>query len=309
VLAKFWEGLGGKLADRWAAVSVPALVFWLGGLLAWAHSRGGLHSLATLTGWLDRQSTPVQLGSLLTVLLAVAASGVVVQRLTEPVLRLLEGYWPSWATPLRGRLVTRVQRRAQEEDTAWQRLARAVEPGTNSTPEQVAEFVRLDQRRRRRPNDPNRYMPTHIGNILRAAETWPKDKYGLDAVVIWPRLWLVLPDTTRQELHAARAGLDGAVAAAVWGLLFCAFTAWTPLALAVGLVVAAAAVALWVPARAEVFADLLEAAYDLHRIGLYQQLRWPLPANPKEEHREGERLTTYLWRGGDTPEPTFTREQ
>jgi hypothetical protein len=35
-------------------------------------------------------------------------------------------------------------------------------------------------------------------------------------------------------------------------------------------------------------------------------LRWPLPTNPKEEHLEGQRLTTYLWRGSDDPDPTFS---
>jgi hypothetical protein len=34
----------------------------------------------------------------------------------------------------------------------------------------------------------------------------------------------------------------------------------------------------WIPGRAEVFDDLLEATFDLHRIALYRQLRCPLPA-------------------------------
>ena len=42
MLADFWKAAGGKLADRWAAVSIPALIFWLGGLAAWTYHRGGL---------------------------------------------------------------------------------------------------------------------------------------------------------------------------------------------------------------------------------------------------------------------------
>ncbi len=61
-----------------------------------------------------------------------------------------------------------------------------------------------------------------------------------------------------------------------------------------------------VPARAQVFGDLIEAAYDQHRTVLYTQLRWPLPANPQQEREHGQRLTAYLWRGSDTPDPTFT---
>ena len=45
---------------------------------------------------------------------------------------------------------------------------------------------------------------------------------------------------------------------------------------------------------------------DLHRTALYQQLRWPLPTDPKQEHSQGEHLTSYLWRGSHDPDPTFT---
>jgi hypothetical protein len=36
------------------------------------------------------------------------------------------------------------------------------------------------------------------------------------------------------------------------------------------------------PARTEVFADLVEAAYDLYRCDVYRQLWWLLPATPAE---------------------------
>ncbi|MEX5258523.1 hypothetical protein, partial [Kocuria arenosa] len=54
------------------------------------------------------------------------------------------------------------------------------------------------------------------------------------------------------------------------------------------------------------FADLVETAYDLYRGRLYQQLRWPLPANPGEEHACGKALTQYLVRGSDRAHPRFT---
>jgi hypothetical protein len=149
-------------------------------------------------------------------------------------------------------------------------------------------------------------MPTRTGNILRAAETRPADKYGLEAVIVWPRLWLVMPDVTRQELGTARASLDASVAAVVWGVLFCGFTPLAWWALPVGVAVAVAAVVWWVPGRAEVFADLVEAAYDLHRSTLYQQLRWPLPANPHQEHQSGQQVTKHLWRGSNETTPEFT---
>ena len=125
-------------------------------------------------------------------------------------------------------------------------------------------------------------------------------------MTVWPRLWLVLPDRASQELVAARASLDSSAAVAVWGLLFCFFGIWTPLAVVPGLGVAVFAVTVWAPPRAKTFADLVEAAYDLYRPALYQQLRWPLPSNPAEERKQGRLLTTYLWRGSQRTSPEFT---
>jgi hypothetical protein len=142
--------------------------------------------------------------------------------------------------------------------------------------------------------------------LLRAAERRPADKYGLDAVIVWPHLWLLLPDTTQTELHAARASLDAAAADAIWGVLFCVFAPLAWVAIPVGLTVAVAAIALIVPARAQVFGDLVEAAYDLHRTLVYRQLRWPLPANPSEERDMGTALTNYLRRGSDASTLVFT---
>jgi hypothetical protein len=307
LLGNFWQGVGGKLADRWGAIATPALVFALGGLLAWSYSRGGLGRLTMVTRWMGGQTTVAQVVVVLTVLLAVAGTGLIVNRLTFPVLRLLEGYWPPWCGRLCRSLLAQVEQRAIADEAAWKELApRVYSPTPDATRAEVEAFARLDQRRRRRPNTASRYMPTRIGNILRAAESWPKDKYGLDATVVWPRLWLVLPDSSRQELLTARMALNSAVAAVIWGLLFCVYAVWTPFAILAGLAVATAAVAFWVPYRAEVFGDLLEAAYDLHRFALYQQLRWPLPTDPMDEHSQGECLTEYLWRGGNDPSPTFT---
>ncbi|MFE2264925.1 hypothetical protein [Streptomyces griseosporeus] len=303
-MGSFWSGVGGKLAERWAALTAPALVFWLGGLLAWTHARGGARAWEAPADWLKRQPAGGQAVVLLGLLCAVGATAVAVDRLTRPVLVLLEGYWPAPLRPLRRKLTERVQRRRQTAQDDFQTLAPAIHGGT-ATAEQRERYASVDRALRRLPTGP-RLLPTRTGNVLRAAETRPIDKYGLDAVVVWPRLWLLLPDPVRDELGGARRALDSSVRACVWGVLFVAFTPWTLWALPAGLAVAVAAVYVWVPARAEVFADLLEAAFDLHRGALYTQLRWPLPANPAEERVTGRRVTTYLLRGLDGTTPTFT---
>ena len=309
MLTAFWSSIGGKFADRFVALSAPALAFWLGGLLAWSSAHGGLHALTIPAAWLDRKSALTQVVVLLIIIFGLTASGLVVNRLTMPVLRILEGYWPARPARLqqiRRDLVTRLQNKAKIEEDAWQELTAQIQPPATPTAEQLASIARLDRRRHRRPDAPNLFMPTRIGNLLRAAETRPYARYGLNAVVVWPRLWLVLPDTTRKELASARTVLDNAVAASIWGVLFCVFIPWTFLALPVGLTVATVAVTVWVPTRAEVFGELVVAAFDMHRTAVYRELRWPLPANPKEERDQGKALTTYLQVGSDDPAPTFT---
>jgi len=305
MLTAFWQAVGGKLADRLAVVSVPALVFWLGGLAAWTVHRGSLPAVASQLAWLDRQGTGVQVAALLAALLALAGSGIAVGSLAATVLRLLEGYWPRWAAPVRLRLARRLAERAAREAPAWQKAhARVQQPG-DFTAEDLAVYARLERHRRRRPSAPAYFQPTPIGNILRAAERRPLDKYGLDPVILWPRLWPLLPGSLRSDLLAARASLDRAAMAATWGVLFCAFAPLTLWAIPAGLAVAVIAVTSVIPARAQAFGDLMEAAYDQYRTALYTQLRWPLPANPQEEHEAGRQLTFYLWRGSDDPTPAF----
>jgi hypothetical protein len=304
VLAGFWQAVGGKLADRWVAVSVPALIFWLGGFAAWTYHRGGLHTLSG-QAWLKGQTSVEQIAIIVVSLLAVTLSGLVVERAATPALRLLEGYWPSWTGPLRRRLTSWLARRAADEGTAWQ-AAYARINGDNPTAEDFAVFAGLERRRRRRPASARYFLPTPIGNILRAAERRPVDKYGLDTITVWLPMWLVLPEATRNELRTARASLDAAVAGALWGILFCAFTPFAWIVMPIGLAVTVIAVLVVIPSRAQVFGELIEATYDLHRGALYEQLRWPLPTNPGQEHQVGPELTSYLRRGSDKAFPVFT---
>jgi hypothetical protein len=100
-----------------------------------------------------------------------------------------------------------------------------------------------------------------------------------------------------------------AVAAVVWSVAFCAFAPFTPWTLAVGLMLAAATLWLWVPARAQTFTALVESTFDLYRFSLYSQLKLPLPTKPTNEPSTGRELTAYLYRGFASPETTFVEEK
>jgi len=143
-------------------------------------------------------------------------------------------------------------------------------------------------------------MPTRLGNILRAAEHKPLAKYGLDAIVCWSRLWLLLPDAVKKDLQAARADLNTAARVWLWSLLFCGWTfvggsLWAAWSMLFGLLSAWFAYG-WALDAASTYGELIEAAFDLHRHLLYQSSRWNLPADPAIEHRVGQELTQYLRR-------------
>ena len=294
--AKFLESVGGKLAEQWVATLLtPAFVFWAGGAIATLQRFGW----ATLSTRFSQQPETLQIAFLVSVFCLIAASAFVVQRFDLAVLRWLEGYWFPWLRPLRRWLIAREHKRSQWIDDLWQQLNR-INP-TQLTPEQRGELrdelIQCDWQQHYIPL-PDQIMPTRLGNILRAAEQRPLEKYGLDAIVCWSRLWLLLSDAVKKDLQEARADLNAAARVWLWSLLFIVWTAlgaWW--AAPVGILSAIFAYYYWALAAARIYGELIESTFDLHRQLLYQSLRWNLPADPEVERQVGQELTQYLWRG------------
>jgi hypothetical protein len=296
VLTKFWEGLGGKLGEQWSAALVaPAAIFWAGGLGLWILDKGWSDSGRRIVDWFAGLSGAEQGLVAVGALLALAGSAIVVDLLTLPVVRLLEGYWPTGFHWLRRRLTDRRSAKVLAKETELQALAAKLAKEGLTADEQT-RFVQLDVDLRRIPTAPEQRLPTRLGNVLRSAETWPRAKYGLDPVVAWPRLWLVLDDDVKKELVEARQRLDQAVATFIWGVLLVVWLFLSWLAFPAALAVCAFGY-WWAVRAAEVFADLVEAVYDVFRPNLYTKLRLPAPERPADEAAFGEQVTAYLWRG------------
>jgi hypothetical protein len=338
----FWTGLGGELSKHWITkILTPAFAFWLGALAAiWWHT----HAAGVAeNGWgAELSATAAAIESLsglnqalLVVggLLAVTGSAVVVERLTTPAMRFLEGYWRR-PRRLRAWLVGRHVDRRRHWKSTVDELALRQRLGTLS----VAEFLELEDpttpparktvlRRaratgfdaamaaelsrgqsilRRTPRQDAMIMPTRLGNILRAAERRPLEKYGLDAVVCWYALWQVLPDALRTDLTTARSTMDKAVRLWLWGLLFVVWTPFTWWSLAVAVLVPAATYTGSMLAAARGFGEWTVTAFDLHRFALYDGLRVPRPVTPEQERQvTGPLVTDLLWGGSDDPKLTY----
>lgn len=313
--AKFLEGFSGKLAERWVgALFTPAFIFWLGGGIV-AIQRFGWVAFADFFGDLD---DPLPAAITIFALLVVAVSGFVAQNFDFTTLQLLEGYWPGWCRPLSQRGLRRQKQRFRLLDSRYQAFN---QKGISTlTPEEREIYIRMDLELSQFPSF-GRFLPTKLGNILRAAEDRCLEKYGLDAIICWPRLWLLLPDSVRAEISEARNNLNLMARLWLWSLMF---LLWTPI-FWIGLPIEMRAVLMWVAQGwpimlgscsmvltyrwtiqvALVYGDLLESAFDLYRFYLYRALHWPLPSNPNEERSLGYKLTDFLWHGSTQKFPEF----
>jgi hypothetical protein len=293
VLSAFWESFGSTLGERSAAsLLTPAVAFWTIGLLA-SETGGG-----PAAGWIDKLGglgSTEQVIVSVALLIALGASAAAIRTFVEPTISLLEGYWPSPLRRLERRRRKRVCKQLAAAATEINNLSRAAESRAWTT-EENRRVAALTRWRRGFPARADDAMPTRLGNVLRAAEDRPFDRYGLDAVVCWPRLWLVLPQDVRDEVAGARRALDTAVELLIWSCLTVVWVAlawWPPLVAVAG---AAFSYRLAVRAAAT-YGDLLEATFDLHRSTLFEALDRPLAGSPSAQLEAGLELSEYLLRG------------
>ena len=300
-------------------------------------------------------SQPLQIAILVGCFCIIAASAFIVQRFDRATLRFLEGYWHPLLYSIRQQrtqyyrdrkinLEQQNQTLRQTEatrKTELKALKRIIETqGAVSlsdeerdryhqlneqllTPKEQETLSRIRQQLRAMPIANTDLMPTRLGNILRSAERAPLHKYGLDAIICWSRLWMLLPDAVKKDLQEARTNLNNAARVWLWSILFCIWTfvsCWllttskpsistnnlTVLFLFLEVLVTIWQLILgslsaifaynWALEAASTYGELIEAAFDLHRHLLYQSIRWNLPSDPVVEHRVGQELTQYLRR-------------
>ncbi len=289
----------------------PAWLFWLlGGLFSLlAAGPRGLEVVRGLVTSLSPQGWALFVGVPLFVL--VLLSEGFMGLFEESLLRGLEGYgWPRGLLGIREWLRARQRRARAALEQELEALAAQVREGLREQdldPRLVERYAHLDMARYTMPQD--YVLPTRLGNLLRAAEEYVEQRYGLNAVLVWPRLWLLLPAETRELLAGAYRGLAAAARGWGWGLAF--GLVWGPVTgvLAVygrgwGWVLLTGLVSLgWMGlayrlavARAAVLSELVRAAFDVHRLALYDAVGWPRPS-PMDEVEAGRRLTAFLWRG------------
>jgi len=270
-------------------------------LPVFAFAAGTAALAATMTGWHQADTWWAGLDAARQVALGVAAAAavvvlaIIIGTQVVAMTRVLEGYWPSrWVNATLGRLGRWRERKRRAS------LAAAADTSDLAALRSYLAF----------PPD-GEPLPTRLGNALLAAESYPGDeqRWGIDAVFWWPRLYLILPDSARDQVDNARASLDQLVVltmlSAAFGVVSLALSC-AGLNLAVGLSCAAGALLLsrssYLAAvtAAAVFGDLVRSSYDLFRGDLLGKLGWPMPPTLAAERQLWTALGEQLYARGTT---------
>lgn len=302
--------------------SVPIISLWL--LL-----RAG--SFSGQSDW--RQLVPADLKSdvlaIILAVLAIALLAALVQPFQLRIVRLLEGYWESWALTARiAPVLTEYQRRKiitlRHRDNTLYRQLKGEPDKTLSLSDlareqrkrlrQTAERIRVRRKIARYPRQVERVvplegggkdkdiplMPTALGNALRAAEHAGGERYGLDTLTSWPRIYPLFSERFAAAQGASRDSMDAASTLCVgflvatglgagalwdepkayWILVVTVFLSWWSY---VGAVAAAVQYGMHI-----------RVAYDLHRHDLLTAMHLPLPETLEEEYMRFRHLTKFL---------------
>jgi hypothetical protein len=263
--------LGKKLAEQWLTLlALPGALYVAAAVVARTLGRDHTwdldHLLDQITAWAEDPRIDTVAGQLVVFVAVVAASaliGLAAQGMSAALEQVwFAADWASWPWFL-PRLVDPVVEWRQKR---WRRRHRAVEqarsPDHGFRSAQGYTFaVAYDRMARTSVEYPQR--PTWCGDRLNALAQRLGHDHDLDVAVVWPHLWLVLPDPVRSEITEARQSLGRATTLVAWGVLYLGLAVWWfPVVL---VSTAVCAVGWWrTRAATEVYATLLEASVRLH---------------------------------------------
>ena len=270
LFGSFTDALGKRfLLTSW----LPSLLL-IGAILTEVAVAAGV---SRVTSWVQSFPGLIQAAGVALILLVVTLVATLLAVSTTSLLRFCEGYWGN------GRLYRHIglRRRAHysqviealDTDAGYGRLYRQFPP----------------------PDLRDRAMPTRVGNILLSAELYPLVRYGIDAVLVWPRLYQAAPDSFRDRLAAAASVMEQMVSLIACGLVFAGVGTVTalvllpwyaaPICVAAGLVLAAVAYRGLLSSCAP-YAETVRTGFDLYRNSLITAIGWnAAPDLPAERYQ------------------------
>jgi hypothetical protein len=205
------------------------------------------------------------------------------------LIQLYEGY--PWQRSTVGAWRTAVHRRRRENAEArWLGYPRIIRALGQDPLGLAAQSYRSAQGRALMefPDDPSSILPTTLGNVIRAFETYPRSRYGMSAIPLWPRLIAVMDAPFADGISQAKTAFDFMLNSSFLSAALCVvhfavtvarpFVLYSPIALATWIIqilaLAGSAAAFYVLAvgRARAWGEMVRAAFDLYRWALLEQL-------------------------------------
>ena len=257
---------------------------------------------ASLDAWVK---LPAQIQALyiLSGLIIVIFLAYLIRNFQYVINRLFEGYW-SRIPILAGLRKFRVKlyKKHWEYLDALARSTSTLQEAIEIIAEQLAFYPP--------PNHLDKLMPTRIGNILRAAEIYAYDRYGIDSTIIWTRLRPLLKTEAIEPLEDKKTTLDSMLLmsflATIFTIVWCPVLAiytdrWDLFLLcAFGLPLA------WICYQTAVqsalaYGEQIKATFDLYRNDLLKTLNRPIPSDADAERKEWLRLTRFFYRNLPLP--------
>jgi hypothetical protein len=202
------------------------------------------------------------------------------------IVRLFEGY-PLWRWPS-----------LDEVGKEWHRAIsfHLGKPGSG-------EYWYLEYGRYPPPRD---VLPTRLGNVLRAAERYPEQRYGAEMILIWPRLYQVLPREAADDVEGARSTMEFLLVLSLWFVtvatgapLVAILMHDTPVVALVCFAVGAGgayAAYLSAIAAASEYGEQLRSVFDVYRLDLLRRLSLPRVENIADEWHHWQTLGAFIGR-------------
>jgi hypothetical protein len=235
--------------------------------------------------------------------------GFLLLALNTPIIKLYEN-----GLLFSGRLKQRNEERHKQDYSALiarrEDYRRAVEDGQDidialAKLEATYERIETLKKSQRLPYNKDHVRPTALGNAFAVTEEYSYERYGMDAMVYWPRLTAVIPEGYQSQIADLKTTLDFllnlSLLAGIFGLGVLGVGAWfrTIPELVYGiltLVVAYGAYRLAVGSAREL-GELVMSCFDLFRGALLEKYGLSKPTRLTIEWRLWQSLASFIRRG------------
>lgn len=236
--------------------------------------------------------------------------------LNIPIIRLYEGY--PWQESWIGKLLTsRNRSRLQEAQllvSGSENLDGEADQRGQDNPSPAILSETLDQLAihldTQLPDSPDYVLPTRLGNVISCFERYPAQAYGMDAVVLWPRLISKIDAGFASTIDDAKTSFDfmlnssflsaltilGMLGVSIWNPMPLNVAAALPWAWRAGVFLFLTMIFyVWAVNRAGAWGSQVRSAFDLYRLDLLKALGYQQkPLTFQEEKRIWLRISAEL---------------